>query len=100
MNQIIPSHLSLSLSLLSQRAREQGQHRQGDPLPPPGERAEEHEERGDAGAGLQGARGPPAQHTALLGQARYDGAIWVFLREVTPLLGWVGLCGGGATDDS
>lgn len=99
MNQIIPSHLtsfSLSPSLFSQRAREQGQHRQGDPLPPPGERAEEHEERRDAGARLQGARGPPAQHAALLGQARYEGAIWVPPLSGEVRDGWE----GGFADDS
>lgn len=36
----------------SQCAREQGQHHQGDPLHPQGEREEEHEERGHAGEGL------------------------------------------------
>lgn len=53
-----------------QCAREQGQHHQGDPLHPQGECEEEHEERGHAGEELQGAPGPPAQHPALLRQAR------------------------------
>lgn len=46
------AHVTTAPLLNPQCAREQGQHHQGDPLHPQGEREEEHEVRGHAGEEL------------------------------------------------